>query len=56
MQVLKKEKPYFLVGFVVLEDKLVVKKDVEEIDLYREMIEKRINEQDTLSYFLYYLH
>lgn len=40
----KKEKPYCLVGFVVLEDKLVVKKDVEEIDLSREMIEKRINE------------
>lgn len=40
----KKEKPYCLVGFVVLENNSIVKKDVEEVDLSREVIEKRINE------------
>lgn len=40
----KNEKPYWVIGFVVLEDNLIVKKDVEEVDLSREVIEKRINE------------
>lgn len=40
----KTEKPYRLIGFVILEDNLVIKKDVEEIDLSKEVLEKRINE------------
>ncbi len=40
----KKEKPYWLIGFLVLEDNSVIKKDVEEIDLSKEVLEKRINE------------
>ncbi|SHI00950.1 SWIM zinc finger [Clostridium collagenovorans DSM 3089] len=40
----KNEKPYCLIGFVVLEDNSIIKKDVEEVDLSKEVIEKRINE------------
>lgn len=40
----KNEKPYWLIGFVVSEDNSIIKKDVEEVDLSREVIEKRINE------------
>lgn len=40
----KNEKPYWLIGSVVLEDNSIIKKDVEEVDLSKEVIEKRINE------------
>lgn len=40
----KNEKPYWLIGFVVSEDNSIIKKKVEEVDLSREVIEKRINE------------
>lgn len=37
----KNEKPYWLIGFVVSEDNSIIKKDVEEVDLSREVIEKK---------------
>lgn len=40
----KNEKPYWLIDFVVSEDNSIIKKEVEEVDLSREFIEKRINE------------
>ena len=40
----KKENPYWLISFVVLENNSVIKKDIQEINLLKEALEKRINE------------